>query len=88
SRLGYQADIVANGTRAWAALQRTRYGLLLTDCHMPEMDGYELTRRIRAAESDRHLPIVALTADALADTARLCIAAGMDSYLPKPIELK
>ncbi len=88
SRLGYQADIVANGARAWAALQQTRYGLLLTDCHMPEMDGYELTRRIRAAETDHRLPIIALTADALADTARLCLAAGMDGYLPKPIELK
>ena len=91
SRLGYQADIAANGARAWAALQDTHYGLLLTDCHMPEMDGYELTRRIRVAEAlqdGRRLPIIALTADALGDSAKICAAAGMDGYLAKPIELR
>jgi signal transduction histidine kinase/CheY-like chemotaxis protein len=88
-RLGYQADIVDDGAAAWAALQQAPYALLITDCHMPGMDGYELTARVREAErgAERRLPIVALTADALSDTVRKCLAAGMDAHLAKPIDI-
>lgn len=66
------------------------YGLLLTDFHMPEMDRFTLTAEIRQREagSRRHLPIVALTADALPGTEQRCLEAGMDAYLTKPIDSK
>ena len=88
-RLGYAIEIVGNGAEAWDRMQIRDYGLLLTDCHMPEMDGYELTQRVREWESEtgHHLPIVALTADALSGTARRCQDCGMDGFLAKPIEL-
>jgi PAS domain S-box-containing protein len=88
-RLGYCVDIVRNGVEAWDRLQIRDYGLLLTDCHMPEMDGYTLTERVRAWEQDtlNRMPIVALTADALAGTAKRCQETGMDAFLAKPIDL-
>jgi len=88
-RLGYAIEIVANGLEAWERMQIRDFGLLLTDCHMPEMDGYELTRRVRSWEEEtgRHMPIVALTADALSGTARRCRDSGMDDFLAKPIDL-
>ena len=88
-RLGFAIEIVANGAEAWERMQIRDYGLLLTDCHMPEMDGYELTQRVRdwEAETGHRMPIVALTADALAGTARRCQDCGMDGFLAKPIDL-
>ncbi len=88
-KLGFAAEIADNGAVAFDMLGDHDYGLLLTDCHMPEMDGYELTTKIRAHEQagGRRLPIVALTADALADTEKTCLDAGMDGYLSKPVEL-
>ena len=86
---GYAHEMAEDGREA---LQRyeavTGYGLLLTDFHMPEMDGFELTAAIRRLESDgrRRLPIVALTADALPGTEQRCLDAGMDGYLTKPID--
>ncbi len=67
---------------------RGGYGILLTDFHMPEMDGFQLTAAIRAheAKTGDHLPIVALTADALPGTEKLCLDSGMDGYLSKPID--
>jgi CheY-like chemotaxis protein/HPt (histidine-containing phosphotransfer) domain-containing protein len=86
--LGYAVDAVEDGVAALAALARTRYALLLTDCSMPEMDGFELTRRIRLAETDgERLPIVALTANALDGEDQRCFATGMDDYLAKPVEM-
>ncbi len=86
--LGYAADAVGDGVAALAALARTRYALLLTDCSMPGMDGFELTRRIRLAEPEgSHLPIIALTANALDGEDTKCRAAGMDDYLAKPAEM-
>jgi CheY-like chemotaxis protein len=88
-RLGYAAEMADHGREALQRLAERRYGLLITDCHMPEMDGYELTRSVRTAEAaaggGRRLPIVALTADALIGTAQQCHAAGMDDYLAKPV---
>jgi PAS domain S-box-containing protein len=86
--LGFVAHVAANGKLALEYLQRHHYGLLLTDLHMPEMDGYELAAAIRAREfGAHHLPIVALTASALAGEAERCRAAGMDDYLCKPLQL-
>ena len=83
--LGYAADVVETGAAALEALAVARYGLLLTDCGMPEMNGYELTRRIRMTETNgTRLPIIALTANALAGEDQRCFAAGMDDYLAKP----
>ncbi|MBM3564632.1 MAG: response regulator [Alphaproteobacteria bacterium] len=87
-RLGLAADIVHNGALALLALGETRYGMLVTDCHMPEMDGYQLTAAIREEEKKTggaRLPIIALTADAMIGTAERCRQAGMDEYLTKPI---
>ncbi|MEI6557213.1 MAG: response regulator [Rhodospirillaceae bacterium] len=88
-RLGFAADLVEDGEAAWGALQAGGYGLLVTDCFMPRLDGYALARRLRAGEAvaGGHLPIVALTAAALSGEADKCYAAGMDDYLAKPVEL-
>ena len=88
-RLGFAAELAEDGEAAWEALQTRGYGLLVTDCFMPRLDGYALARRVRAGEilSGGHLPIVALTAAALSGEAEKCHAAGMDDYLAKPVEL-
>lgn len=89
SALGYAAEVAEDGRMALEKWRSGRYGMLLTDCHMPEMDGYELSRAIRAEENEgRHLPIVAITADALKGTDKQCIAAGMDDYLSKPVQIE
>jgi len=86
--LGHTADIVTNGREALASWQSGDYSLLITDLHMPEMDGYELTSNIRAAESgDNRIPIVAFTANALKGEAEHCREIGMDDYLSKPVQL-
>jgi PAS domain S-box-containing protein len=88
--LGYRHHMVENGEAALAALAEGRYGLLLTDCHMPVLDGYQLTRRIRAQEDEGgapRFPIVALTANALSGDAEKCRESGMDDVLSKPVVL-
>jgi signal transduction histidine kinase/ligand-binding sensor domain-containing protein/CheY-like chemotaxis protein len=86
-RLGYTADVVANGSEAIMAWQSGRYGLILMDCQMPVMDGYHATREIRLLErGGARIPIIALTADAMAGTEQLCREAGMDEYLTKPLD--
>ncbi len=85
---GYTADIANNGRAALERWQSGDYALLLSDLHMPEMDGYELAAAIRAAEQgSRHIPIVALTANTTKGEADHCRAAGMDDYLSKPAQL-
>lgn len=86
--LGVFADIVGDGRAALARWEEGDYGLLLTDLHMPKMDGYQLTEAIRAREGEgRHQPIVAITANALKGEEGRCLAAGMDGYLCKPVRL-
>jgi PAS domain S-box-containing protein len=87
--LGYATDMTSDGKQALEALESKRYAVLLTDCHMPEMDGFELARTIRNSErdSDRHLPIIAITASVLAAEIDRCFEAGMDDSLPKPLEM-
>ena len=85
--LGHAADIVNNGQEALDALATLAYGLVLMDCQMPLMDGFEATRRIRQAEltSGEHIQIVAMTANAMRGDRELCLEAGMDDYIAKPI---
>lgn len=86
--LGYTAHIIRNGREALECSRRRNYPLLLTDLHMPEMDGYELAQAIRKAEGgQRRMPIVALTANALKGEARRCHDVGMDDYMTKPVQL-
>ncbi len=86
--LGYTAEIAEDGKEAFEFWQSKRYGLLLSDVHMPEMDGYELTAAIRSTESgDERFPIIAITANALQGEAEKCLEAGMDDYLAKPLEM-
>jgi signal transduction histidine kinase/DNA-binding response OmpR family regulator len=86
--LGYTADIAPNGVTALERWKDGEYALLLTDLHMPRMDGYELTTAIRSQERHgRRMPIIAFTANALKGEADRCQAAGMDGYLTKPLQL-
>ncbi|HYH23247.1 MAG TPA: ATP-binding protein [Azospirillum sp.] len=88
--LGYTAELTAGGAEALRALRTRRHALLLTDCHMPEMDGFDLATRVRALEAARggpRLPIVAITANAVSGEAERFQAAGMDACLSKPLDL-
>jgi signal transduction histidine kinase/CheY-like chemotaxis protein len=87
-KLGCTSHTVSNGQEALDTLLKTAYDLVLMDCQMPVMDGFEATRMIRDRESERgpHLPIIALTASALHEDAKRCIRSGMDGFLTKPIK--
>ena len=88
--LGYAAQTADDGIQALEKWRSGRFGLVITDCHMPHMDGYELARSIRALEPDAgrgRVPIIACTANALQGEAQACFAAGMDDFLVKPVEL-
>jgi len=86
--LGYAVDIACNGHEALQRWKSGEYALILTDLHMPEMDGYELTKVIRADQSvSSRIPIIALTANALKGEADKCRALGMNDYLTKPVQL-
>jgi PAS domain S-box-containing protein len=86
-KLGHRVDVAADGQAAFDAWQSGRYHLILMDCQMPVMDGYETTRKIREHESGgKHIPIIALTAHAMKGADNECRAAGMDDYLSKPID--
>ena len=84
-RQGYQCVVVGDGLRALEAEEHTRFDAILMDCQMPEMDGLEATRRLRARGCT--LPIIALSAGALEDERAACLEAGMDGFVPKPIKM-
>ena len=89
--LGYDYDTAVNGNDAYAKSKAHRHPLVLTDCQMPEADGFQLARSIRALEAQNDLapvPIIAISANALADEAKRCFQSGMDDYLIKPVKLK
>jgi PAS domain S-box-containing protein len=86
-KLGYRADVVRDGREAVLAWESRRYDLILMDCEMPVMDGFEATRLIRSREyGEQHIPIVALTAHAIKGAELQCRAAGMDEYITKPVD--
>ncbi len=89
-KLGVRLAVAENGAEAITATHGSRFDLVLMDCQMPEVDGFDATRAIRAREAggDVHLPIVALTAHALPGDRERCLAAGMDDYLTKPVRLE
>jgi PAS domain S-box-containing protein len=89
-RLGYQVDIVANGQETIEALRLIPYDLVLMDCQMPEMDGFEATRLIRRAESkvlNCSIPIIAMTASAMKGDKERCLSAGMNDFIAKPVRM-
>jgi CheY-like chemotaxis protein len=86
-RLGYQADLVANGYQVLAALEQTSYDVVFLDIQMPEMDGLTAAREIQQRYPKDRPRLIALTASGLTGDRELCLAAGMDDYLSKPILL-
>ncbi|CAM3693550.1 Signal transduction histidine-protein kinase BarA [Vibrio aerogenes CECT 7868] len=89
-KLGYAYEMADNGKIALDMWRSGRFGLVLTDCHMPEMDGYELTSEIRQIEEQEgreRTVVIALTANAMAGESEHCLKAGMDDYIAKPVEL-
>ncbi len=85
--LGFEVDVADNGHEALKKMQNSEYDLILMDCHMPEMDGFETTLHIRKNENkDRHIPVIALTASILPEEKSRCFEVGMDDYLTKPLD--
>lgn len=82
--LGYSADLARNGIEAVELATTRPYRAILMDCQMPRMDGFEATRELRSR--DQHIPIIALTAGALAEDRQRCLDAGMDDYVAKPLD--
>ncbi|MCM2352902.1 MAG: response regulator, partial [Pseudobdellovibrio sp.] len=90
-KMGCRADAVANGQEVITALSKVPYDLILMDCQMPEMDGFEATKKIREnekASGQKRIPIIALTASAMGADQQKCFDVGMDDYLTKPVDFQ
>ncbi|MFM8337097.1 MAG: response regulator, partial [Opitutaceae bacterium] len=95
-RLGWSCSEAINGRAAVEIFERGTFAVVLMDCHMPEMDGFEVTRRLRSMENQRRTVdpcyrpalVVGVTGDCLPGTRDLCLRAGMDEYLTKPVQLE
>ncbi len=86
--LGYDVRVVSTGAEALAALEEEAFAAVVMDCHMPEMDGFEATRRLRIRESGGHrTPVIAMTAGVLDQDRDRCLVAGMDDFVPKPVDV-
>jgi CheY-like chemotaxis protein len=89
SQMGYRADLASNGIEAIESVERQTYDVVLMDVQMPEMDGLEASKRITARwAADMRPRIIAMTANAMAGDRELCMAAGMDDYVTKPIRVE
>ena len=88
NNIGYKADVASNGLEVLAALDVRPYDLILMDCQMPELDGYETTHRIRTRPDTASMRIIAMTANAMRGESEKCLEAGMDDYLSKPVRLE
>ncbi|MGX9899544.1 response regulator [Arthrobacter sp. SA17] len=87
-KLGYEVDVVSDGSQALSSTAAIEYVAVLMDCHMPVMDGFAATRAIRArGGKGATLPVIAMTAGAMAEDREACRAAGMDDYLTKPVDM-
>jgi CheY-like chemotaxis protein len=84
-RRGLRIEFAHNGVRAWRMAVNHAYAAILMDCQMPGLDGWEATRRIRGAEEEFHVPIIAMTAVTVDGSRERCLSAGMDDYLAKPL---
>jgi len=85
ARRGLRVEIAPNGLQAWRMAVNKSYAAILMDCQMPGLDGWEATRRIRAAEGGFHVPIIAMTGLVVRGNRERCFTAGMDDYLAKPV---
>jgi CheY-like chemotaxis protein len=88
NNIGYSADVANNGLEVLAALDLRPYDLILMDCQMPELDGYETTAKVRARADCKAIKIIAMTANAMRGESEKCLEAGMDDYLSKPVRLE
>ncbi|MCX7252665.1 MAG: response regulator, partial [Burkholderiales bacterium] len=86
-RLGHRASFAVNGREALEQIEQRDFDLILMDIHMPEMDGLEATRALRARSDDkRHIPVIALSADVMNEAQERALAAGIDEFLSKPVQ--